>query len=430
MDNKSIIEKDKKYVWHPFTQEKLAKDNVPMVSGKGSWLKDADGNEYLDLISSWWVNTHGHSHPEINKAIQDQVNQLEHIIFAGFTHPKGVELSERLIHKLGGHFAKVFFSDNGSTANEVALKMCFQYFYNNKQVKPKVIAFNGSYHGDTFGSMSTSTRNEFNIPFAKNLFDVYHIDVPNAENFDDVKEQFKSFINKGDVAAFVFEPLVLGVAGMQMYNSEYLDKLISICKESDVLTIADEVFTGFYRTGKMFSINHLQNQPDFICLSKGITAGYLPLGVTITTQKVYDAFYSDDRLKTFFHGHSYTGNPISCAVACKSLDIFEQQNTIANIKAIENWNHSFLAELKDHKAVKDARVLGTILAFEIVNDDKNSYFNPIGGEVYDYFMERKLMIRPLGSTVYILPPYCFTNEEYLIGKNAIVEFLDKLVGKK
>lgn len=430
MDNKSIIAKDKKYVWHPFTQEKLAKDNVPMVSGKGSWLKDADGNEYLDLISSWWVNTHGHSHPEINKAIQDQVNQLEHIIFAGFTHPKGVELSERLIHNLGGHFAKVFFSDNGSTANEVALKMCFQYFYNIKQVKPKVIAFNGSYHGDTFGSMSTSTRNEFNIPFAKNLFDVYHIDVPNAENFDDVKEQFKSFINNGDVAAFVFEPLVLGVAGMQMYEPEYLDELISICKESDVLTIADEVFTGFYRTGKMFSINHLQNQPDFICLSKGITAGYLPLGVTITTQKVYDAFYSDDRLKTFFHGHSYTGNPISCAVACKSLDIFEQQDTIANIKAIENWNHSFLAELKDHKAVKDARVLGTILAFEIVNDDKNSYFNPIGGEVYDYFMERKLMIRPLGSTVYILPPYCFTNEEYLIGKNAIVEFLDKLVGKK
>lgn len=426
LNNASLIKKDKEFVWHPFTQEKLAPSNIPIVKGKDSWIYDADGKAYLDVISSWWVNVHGHSNKYINKALKSQAEELEHIIFAGFTHPKGIELAERIITKLGGHFKKAFYSDNGSTSNEVALKMAFQYFYNKGEEKTKVIALNGSYHGDTFGVMSTATRNEFNAPFAPNLFDVFHISAPTEENFEQVFAQFKELILNNDVAAFVFEPLVMGVAGMQMYSKECLEKLIAFCKENDVLTIADEVFVGFYRTGKMFAIDYLSIQPDIICLSKGLTGGYLPLGLTATTQKVYDSFYSDDRLKTFFHGHSYTGNPLSCSVACASLDLFEQNETVQNIENIVQWNLKFAQELKYNKHTENVRTLGTILAFDVITKEEINYFNTIRDNIYDYFMDKNLMIRPLGNTIYITPPYCFTKEEFAMAKTGILDFLKTL----
>lgn len=426
MNNASLIKRDKEFVWHPFTQEKLAPNNIPIVKGKDSWIIDADGNEYLDAISSWWVNVHGHSNAYINDALQKQVNELEHIIFAGFTHPKGIELAERIIGHLGGHFKKAFYSDNGSTSNEVALKMAFQYFYNKGEERTKVIAFNGSYHGDTFGVMSTATRNEFNAPFSPNLFDVFHIDAPTEQNFEQIFQEFKTLIRQNDVAAFVFEPIVMGVAGMKVYSAKLLDKMIEYCKQNDVLTIADEVFVGFYRTGEMFAINHLNNQPDIICLSKGLTGGYLPLGLTATTQPIYDAFYSDDRLKTFFHGHSYTGNPLSCAVACASLDLFERKSTLENISNISNWNNQFSQILVKNKHTTNVRHLGTILAFDVITKEDINYFNTIRDHIYDFFLEKRLIIRPLGNTVYITPPYCFTQEEYKRTQDGILEFLETL----
>jgi adenosylmethionine-8-amino-7-oxononanoate aminotransferase len=427
--NQDYINRDSKYVWHPFTQEKLAPKNRPIVKGKGSWIYDADGNQYLDMISSWWVNVHGHAHPYINQALKNQADQLEHIIFAGFSHPKGIELAERIVEKLGGHFAKAFYSDNGSTANEVALKMAFQYFYNQGEQRTKVIAFNGSYHGDTFGVMSTATRNEFNEPFAPNLFDVYHIDPPSKENFEIVFQQFKKHIDSGEVAAFAFEPVVMGVAGMNLYDVDGLNRMLGYARSKGVLTIADEVFTGFYRTGKMFAIEHLEYQPDIICLSKGLTGGYLPLGMTVTTQKVYESFYSDDRLKTFFHGHSYTGNPLCCSVACASLDLFEEKETLDNIKNIEAWHHTLKSEIENHPFVQNIRLLGTIFAFDVTTHEDRSYFNTIRDELYDFFMDRMLLIRPLGNTVYILPPYCISEEEYRTGANGIVELLKYLEKK-
>lgn len=424
MDN--WIAEDQKYVWHPFTQEKSAPKNIAVESAKGAWIKKADGEEMLDFISSWWVNTHGHSHPYLNRAIQEQMEQIEHIIFAGFTHPKAVELSKRLIGHLGGHFAKVFFSDNGSTANEVALKMALQYFYNHQKVKPKVIALNGSYHGDTFGAMSTGTRNEFNQPFAPNLFDVYHVDPPTKANFKEVKAQFKSFLAKGDVAAFVFEPLLMGVAGMQCYDADCLDELIVLAKQSDVITIADEVFTGFYRTGTMFAIQQIQEQPDIICLSKGLTAGYLPLGLSICTHKIYDAFYSDDRLKTFFHGHSFTGNPLSCAVACASLDLFEREEIQKNIQLIIGWNKAFKKELSQRSEVGNIRQMGTILAFDLNSNEATSYFNTMRDHIYEFFLDRNILLRPLGNTVYFSPPYCINHKEYKIAEQAVRDLFDYL----
>lgn len=422
MNNNFWINKDKKYIWHPFTQEKIAPNNIPIVKGKKAWLTDAEGNKYLDFISSWWVNTLGHSNKFINKAIAHQIKDLEHCIFAGFTHPKAIELSEKICDQLGGHFSKVFFSDNGSTANEVAIKMAIQYYFNQSKVKPKVIAFNNSYHGDTFGAMSTSSRNEFNAPFQKNLFEVYHIDIPTDENWNTVFKQFKSFVKQKDVAAFVFEPLLQGVAGMQIYKAQYLNEMIEYCKKNEVITIADEVFTGFYRTGTFFAIDQLNVQPDIICLSKGLTAGYLPLGLTVTTSKIYNAFYSTDKLKTFFHGHSYTGNPISCAVACASLEKLGDKKIQNQIRKINQWHQKFSNDFLIHqKQFKNVRIIGTVLAFDFNNNEEGTYFNTAGDILYQFFIKENIILRPLGNTLYFTPPYCITKNDYQIVVNAVIK---------
>ncbi len=422
MTNNDWILKDKKYIWHPFTQEKLAPNNIPIVKGKKAWLYDAEGNKYLDFISSWWVNTLGHSNKHINKAIVQQIKQLEHCIFAGFTHPKAIELSEKICAKLGGDFTKVFFSDNGSTANEVALKMAIQFYYNNNKIKPKVIAFHNSYHGDTFGAMSTSSRNEFNAPFQKNLFEVYHLDIPKDENWNEVFKKFKAYIKNKDVAAFVFEPLLQGVAGMQIYKAKYLNEMISYCKKNQVITIADEVFTGFYRTGTFFAIDQLSVQPDIICLSKGLTAGYLPLGITVTNLDIYNAFYSNDKLKTFFHGHSYTGNPISCAVACASLNLLEDKKIQTKIRKINQWHQKFANDFLIHQPqFKNIRIIGTVLAFDFNNNEEGTYFNTAGDILYKFFINENIILRPLGNTLYFTPPYCITSNDYKTVVNAVIK---------
>lgn len=418
--------KDKKYIWHPFTQEKTAANNISIVKAKNTWLYAEDGRKFLDGVSSWWVNIHGHSNEYINKKLAEQAGELEHVIFAGFTHPKAVEISERLIAKLGDGFDKVFFSDNGSTANEVALKMAFQYFYNQGKKKTKIIAFKDSYHGDTFGAMSVAARNEFSKPFEPNLFDVYHIDVPTQANFQTVKKQLVKHLSKDDVAAFIFEPLVLGTAGMLMYSPHQLEELMQLCADKGVLNIADEVFTGFYRTGKLFAHQYLEIKPDLLCVSKGLTAGYLPLGLTIVNQKIYDAFYSNDKLKAFFHGHSYTGNPLSCAVACASLDLVEKPEFEDNIKRIVQKHKDFTKILSTKKEVANVRQMGTIIAFDVLTSSKDSYFNNNRDKFYNFFLDKGILLRPLGNTLYLVPPYCITNSELDLVYNAIKSLLNHI----
>ena len=308
MSDIDIQQKDKQYVWHPFTHLKYAEAPIHIVKGEGAFFYDADGNKLLDAISSWWVNLHGHCHPYISQKVSEQLHTLEHAIFSSFTHEPAVKLAERLIGHLPKNQSKIFYSDNGSTAVEVGLKMVLQYWHNQGITKKKFIAFENAYHGDTFGGMSVGARNVFNNAFENLLFDVIHIPLPDAENIDQLKDTLQNwFTNHNDIAGFIFEPLVQGAAGMQIYEAQYLDELISICQEHKVVCIADEVMTGFGRTGEFFASNYLTNKPDIICLSKGLTGGYMPLGVTSCAQFIYDSCVSHDKTKTFFKVGSING---------------------------------------------------------------------------------------------------------------------------
>jgi adenosylmethionine-8-amino-7-oxononanoate aminotransferase len=295
-----LTERDLKVIWHPYTQMKTALPPVPIVRGEGALLFGEDGKQYIDAISSWWVNIHGHAHPYIAKKVAEQLLKLEHVIFAGFTHEGAVELGERLLKILPQNQQKVFYSDNGSTAVEVAIKMCLQYWHNKGENRTRIVAFKNAYHGDTFGAMAVSGRSAFTAAFDQLLFDVEFIDLPNEENIHRVKSQISSL--KSEVACFIFEPLVQGASGMLMYEAKYLDQLMKHCREEGVLMIADEVFTGFGRTGKSFACYHVEELPDVMCFSKGLTGGTMALGLTTCTQEIYDAFLWDDKLKTLFHG--------------------------------------------------------------------------------------------------------------------------------
>lgn len=446
----TLLERDKKFVWHPDTQMLTAPPSVPIVSGKGAILKDEPGNEYIDGVSSWWVNIHGHSHPYIAEKVALQLYTLEHCIFAGLTHPPAVDLAERLLKILPGNpdrpetlQSKIFYSDNGSTAVEVALKMAIQYWHNQKIIKNKFLAFRHGYHGDTFGAMSVSSRSVFTRSFEEYLFEVDYIDIPlpaktdspifnspghpseempDENYYEDIKEK----ISSGRYAGFIFEPLILGAGGMLMYSPAALEKLIRICREKDMLIIADEVMTGFGRTGNRFAMNYLSVHPDIICLSKGLTGGTMALGVTSCVQKVYDAFLSTDKLKMFLHGHSFTANPLACTAALASLDLFLEDDCMVNIQRIANQQASFREKIKDDAAIKNARQTGTIMAFEIITKEADSYMNSIRDYISAYFLENHIILRPLGNTIYILPPYCITNEQLQTMYKAILGLLEKL----
>ncbi|MDF2450465.1 MAG: adenosylmethionine-8-amino-7-oxononanoate transaminase [Bacteroidota bacterium] len=408
----SIIEKDQQFVWHPFTHLKYAEAPVHLVKGEGAYFYDADGKKLLDGISSWWVNLHGHCHPYISKKVSDQVHSLEHAIFSSFTHTAAVTLAERLIGHLPGNQSKVFYSDNGSTAVEVGLKMVLQYWHNQGQSKKKFIAFEHAYHGDTFGGMSVGARNVFNNAFDNLLFDVIHIPLPDANTIEQIKETLQMwFTNHNDIAGFIFEPLVLGAAGMLMYQADLLDELIALCQKNQVICIADEVMTGFGRTGKFFASNYLDHHPDIICLSKGLTGGYMPLGVTSCAQFIYDACVSDDKTKTFFHGHSYTANPTACAAALASLDLMENEDTERQIRLISDCHQHFVQKLAEHPALKDIRSLGTILALEINTQEHTHYLNHASESIAAYFLKQGIIVRPLGNILYLIPPYCITEKE-------------------
>lgn len=405
----SLAKRDEKVIWHPYTQMKNPLPHIPVVRGQGVYLFAEDGKKYIDAVSSWWVNIHGHAHPYIAEKVGEQLRTLEHVIFAGFTHEPAVQLAERLLPLLPGDQTKVFYSDNGSTAVEVALKMCLQYWSNTSKARTKIIAFKEAYHGDTFGAMSVSGRSIFTDPFNALLFDVEFIDLPNAGNI----EQLKSRINylSNEVACFIFEPMVLGASGMLMYEAAYLDQLMECCQKHGILTIADEVMTGFGRTGRYFSCEALQNRPDIFCLSKGLTGGTMPLGLTTCNNRIFNAFLSDDKLKTLYHGHSFTANPVACAAALASLDILLEPDTLLNIKRISDSHYAFAVKIEGHPKLKNIRQTGTILAMEWQTGTDTSYLNGLRNQLYLYFLERGIVMRPLGNILYILPPYVISNED-------------------
>jgi adenosylmethionine-8-amino-7-oxononanoate aminotransferase len=425
--NFSLSERDAKIIWHPFTQHQIEPICIPIVSGKGSELIDENGKVYLDAISSWWVNIHGHAHPYLAEKIYEQALQLEQVIFAGFTHAPAIQLAERLLGHLPPNFEKVFFSDNGSTAIEVAVKMALQYFHNLGQTsKRKILALEGAYHGDTFGAMSLGAPSLFNAPFQDMLFEVEFL--PNPCDSETCVAELKNKMQKAeDYAAFIFEPLIQGAGGMNIYDAATLNDLIQIAQQNNVLCIADEIMTGFGRTGRWFAMDYLSTKPDIACFSKGLTGGMMALGATCCSEKLFDAFLSNDRKKTLFHSHSFTANPLACAAANASMDLMEDENTWRNIERIQLYHQLWMEKLSSISVIKNARQLGTIIAFEIETGETNSYTHSIRDIAYQFFIEKGILMRPLGNTLYILAPYCIKNQELDLIYQTIEDFTKTII---
>lgn len=419
-------------IWHPFTQMKTSPEPLKVLSGKGIWLELEDGRQIMDLISSWWVNIHGHSRPEIAKAIYDQAQTLEHVIFAGFTHDPAEQIAARLIPHLPESVNRVFFSDNGSTAVEVALKMAWQYWRNRDEAgRNKFIAFEGSYHGDTVGAMSAGSRSIFSRVFDELMFDVDYVSFPATFNGDDKvgKKEGESLAeiarlldqNPERYAGVIIEPLVQGAGGMRMCRPEFLQKLSKLVRETGTLLIYDEVMTGFGRTGDWFASVKSRTRPDLMCLSKGLTGGFMPLSVTACSNEIYEAFLSDDPVKTLYHGHSYTANPLGCAAALASLSLLE--NNPGVFQDMQAHHQTFAAVLAGNHVVNRVRVCGTIIAMDIATGEEEGYLNRVSEYIKKQGLEKKMLLRPLGDTLYLMPPYCITIEELQTAYDGILEIL-------
>jgi adenosylmethionine---8-amino-7-oxononanoate aminotransferase len=418
---------DKEVIWHPYTPLTGAAEPILVTGAEGVYIHTADGRKIIDAVSSWWVNIHGHSNPYIAQALAAQAITLEHVIFAGFTHAPAIRLAKNLLTILPPGQSRIFYSDNGSTAVEVGIKMAIQYWYNRGIThKKKVIAIQGAYHGDTFGSMSVSDRSIFTDPFQPYLFDTVFIDFPTAANETEVISQFREYVAQGDVAAFIYEPLVQGAAGMRIYTPAVLDALLGEAQANNVLCIADEVFTGFGRTGKLFASEYCTHQPDIVTVSKGITGGTIALGVTSCTDKIAQAFQTEDFTKTLFHGHSYTANPITCAAANASFDLLMDADCRQRIDRISRQQEAFAAQLANHPAVLEARSLGTILRIELRTEEGTGYAHGLRKKIFPYFIERNILLRPLGNILYVLPPYVITEEALQTVYTAIEEFMQTL----
>lgn len=431
MKNKDLIEKDIKNIWHPFTQMKDYETETPLIidRGKGIYIWDIEGNKYIDAISSWWVNTLGHSHPRLNDAIKRQLEKIEHVLLAGFSHEPAIELAERLVQLTPDELTKVFYSDNGSTAVEVALKMAYQYCQQSgKTKKTKFVALKNSYHGDTIGAVSIGGVDVYHKVYKPMLFDIFQAESPycyrcpmgkNKETCDieclsSVKNIFKQYHEK--IAGIVVEPLVQAAGGMIIYPAEYLSRLRKLCDQHDVLLIDDEVAMGFGRTGKMFAFEHAGIVPDLVCLAKGITAGYLPLAVTLATDEIYNAFYDDyEKLKTFFHGHSFTGNPVAASVAVENLKIFEEEKIIESLQPKIDVLGQNLEKFRELECVGDVRHIGMVGAVEIVRNRQTKepyrFEERIGSKIYKEALKKGAILRPLGSVIYFMPPYPITVDE-------------------
>jgi adenosylmethionine-8-amino-7-oxononanoate aminotransferase len=398
-----LIRRDRAHLWHPYTQMQTAPPPLPIVRAEGVYLYTEDGRRILDGISSWWVNIHGHAHPVLNAALAAQANRLEHVMFAGCTHPPAVELAERLVALLPPGLSRVFYSDNGSTAVEVALKMAWQYWRNRGQQRRVLLALEHAYHGDTVGAMSASASSVFTESFSTLRFPV--------ERFESVRAlEAQLRASPGAIVAVIVEPMIQAAGGMIVWPAEFLAAVRRLCDEHDTLLIADEVFTGFGRTGRMFACEHAGITPDIICLSKALTAGYLPLGATVATDAIYEAFLSDDRTRTFFHGHSYTANPLACAVAIASLDLLADGRVLDRVMRLEAQMQTGLAPLAALPSVAAVRVLGGVGVVEL-RTGAGGYLDDVGPRLAAAFLERGLLLRPLGNVLYFMPPYVITDEE-------------------
>lgn len=432
----NILDLDRRHVWHPFTQAQTAPDPIPIASAQGIRLYAEDGREFLDLISSWWVNIHGHAHPTIAAAIARQAHTLEQVIFAGFTHQPAAQLAYELVQRLPVGLTRVFFSDDGSTAVEVALKMALQYWRNHGETQRTCfLAFEGGYHGDTVGAMSAGKGCGFFDTYGSLLFEVGLLPFPATWDGDTAvaaKEQaalaqLDTYLtDHGDtLAAVIMEPLVQGSAGMRMCRPEFLQALAARLCTAGILLIFDEVMTGFGRTGAMFASLKAHVTPDIICLSKGLTAGFLPMSVTVASEAIYAAFLGESFDRALVHGHSFTANPLGCAAALASLQVFADEQTLAKLPQIERWQRQGLATLAGHPLVQRVRVTGTIAAFDVVTADAG-YTSAIGAQLKAFFHERGLLLRPLGNVVYVLPPYCVTEAELKQAYGIILEGLNLL----
>lgn len=404
-----LTDEERSAVWHPFCQMQTTQP-IPISKGKGVYLYAEDGRTYLDAISSWCVNLHGHAHPYICEKIQQQAAVLEHLIFADFTHAPAALLATRLLKLLPGKFTKVFYSDNGATAVEVALKMALQYWHNQGKEKKKIICFKNSYHGETFGTMSAAGKNRFNRPFWSHLFEVLTIDPPTQGQEEISLKQLDQILCAEDVACFLFEPLLLGMGGMIPYSAQGLDALITYSKARGVLTIADEALTGFGRIGSLFALEQLTATPDLICLAKGLTGGFLPLGATICTQEIFNAFLGTSLETAFLHGHSYTGNPLACTSALASLDLLITNECEKQREKIASFHQTFCKAWQGHPKVKRLIAMGTLLILEY-HAESPSYFHSMRDLLYHFFLNQGILLRPLGNVLYILPPYCIQQEE-------------------
>lgn len=405
----SLAERDKKHLWHPLTQHKTHPDHLPMVRAKGALLFDEYDKSYIDGIASWYTCMYGHSNPEITERVKAQLDVLDQVVFSGFTHPPAVELSEKLIGILPGSMEKIFFSDNGSTAVDVAIKMSLQYFFNKNEKRNRIIALDNAFHGDTFGAMSVSGLSVYNGPFEEHLLRVDRIAVPEAGNIESVKARFQSLLDSGEIAAFIYEPLVQGAAAMHMFESEYLEELLSMARSHGVLTIADEVMTGFGKTGKMFASEYMNCQPDIICLSKSLTAGIAPMALTCCTRAVFEGFFDEQIVKGFFHGHTYSANPLACTAAIAGIDLLQSKGIQDGILRINRRHSEFEAHIAAHPKVNSTRVLGVIFALDLKT--KTDRYGALRDKLYHFFMENGVFLRPLGNTIYILPPFVISDAE-------------------
>ena len=418
-------ERDMQHLWHPLTQHQIHPESTAIVSAKGCLLYDEDGYSYVDAIASWYTCMYGHCNPHITAKVTSQMQTLDQVVFSSMTHPPAIELAEALVSILPNNQEKIFFSDNGSTAVEVGIKMALQYHFNKGDRKNVLLAFEGGFHGDTFGAMSVSGLSVYNGPFEDFFLEVRRIPTPDGSNHEPIIEQLKNLSKEYQIAAFVYEPLVQGAAAMQMHDKNGLDQILQFCKTHGIITVADEVMTGFGKTGKHFASLHMTTQPDVICLSKALTAGLLPMAITSCSLEIYEAFLSDDITKGFFHGHTYSANPLACTAALAGIELLLSKGIQKNIQNIIYSHQRFGEHIAQHPNVKSIRQTGIIFALDI--NTKMERYGNLRDQLFQFFMDHGVFLRPLGNTIYILAPFTISQDELNTIYQVIESALDSVI---
>lgn len=417
----TLQERDKKHLWHPLTQHQLHPDHIAITKAKDCILYDENDNEYIDGIASWYTCMYGHCNTYITGKVFNQMQTLDQVVFSGFTHEPAIKLSEALIKILPNNQNKLFFSDNGSTSVEIGIKMALQYHFNKGEKRSTLIAFEDGFHGDTFGAMSVSGLSIYNGPFEDFFLDVKRIPTPNSKNHDAILEQLNTLVKNNTIAGFVYEPLVQGAAAMKMHDADGLNEILNFCKQNNIITVADEVMTGFGKTGKHFASDYIETKPDIMCLSKALTAGLLPMAITSCSQDIYEAFLSNEISKGLFHGHTYSANPLACTAALAGIELLQTEKIQTNIKRITASHKTFNNHIKSNPKVKATRQIGVIFALDL-NIEMDRY-GDLRYKLFNFFMENGVCLRPLGHTIYILPPYVITPKElekiYSVIENAL-----------